>query len=198
MAAMRSDSELFADWRAGDLRAGEAFARRYFHALTRFFRNKVCRDVDDVVAETLTRLSQKLGTYQGTSSPRAFVFGFARLVLLEHYREVSRAREIDFGVTSVYDLDPSPSQIVAEREEQRLLHEALRRIPLELQTIVELYYWENIPTAEIATIVNIPQGTVKSRLFRARRELASAMVRLSTSQTLRARALAGLQARSAI
>ncbi len=190
---MSSDSELFERWIAGDMRAGEAFARRYFHALTRFFRNKVARDVDDVVAETLLRLSKRRASYRGASSPRAFVFGIARLVLLEHYRAVARARELDFGVTSVHDLDPTPSQVVAEREEQRLLHEALRRIPIELQVVLELYYWQDVSTAEIAEIVEVPRGTVKSRLHRARKELARAMSSLSESPKLRESALTELE-----
>ncbi|MCA9690760.1 MAG: sigma-70 family RNA polymerase sigma factor [Myxococcales bacterium] len=191
---MIADAELFERWRGGDVRSGETFARRHFGALSRFFRNKVSGDVDDLIAETLLRVASRLDAFRGESTPRAFLFGVARLVLFEHYRMRDRARAIDFGVTSVHDLDPSPSQVVAKREELRLLHEALRRIPLELQVVLELLYWEQASTAEIAAIIAIPVGTVKSRLHRARRALAAALAPLEAREGVAADALAALDA----
>jgi RNA polymerase sigma-70 factor (ECF subfamily) len=44
-------------------------------------------------------------------------------------------------------------------------------LPLDLQTALELHYWEELSTAELAEVLAIPQGTVKTRLFRAREQL---------------------------
>ena len=49
--------------------------------------------------------------------------------------------------------------------------EALRRLPVDLQLVVELHYWEDHSTAEIAALLELAQGTVKSRLRRAREAL---------------------------
>jgi RNA polymerase sigma-70 factor (ECF subfamily) len=51
------------------------------------------------------------------------------------------------------------------------VREALRRLPVELQVVVELHYWEEQSTAEMAEVLEVPQGTVKSRLRRAREQL---------------------------
>ena len=49
--------------------------------------------------------------------------------------------------------------------------EALRRIPIDLQLVLELSYWEELSSAEIADVVGVPVGTVKSRVRRAREQL---------------------------
>jgi len=54
------------------------------------------------------------------------------------------------------------------RAQQRQLVQALQRLPVELQIALELYYWEELSIDEIAAAVEIPSGTVKSRLYRGR------------------------------
>jgi RNA polymerase sigma-70 factor (ECF subfamily) len=53
-------------------------------------------------------------------------------------------------------------------------------LPVDLQVALELHYWEDLSTAELAGILEIPQGTVKSRLRRAREALVTAIEQLST------------------
>jgi RNA polymerase sigma-70 factor (ECF subfamily) len=65
------------------------------------------------------------------------------------------------------DLAESPSQWAAQREDEVRLREALRRIPVELQIAIELFYFENMTAAEVATVLEIPEGTVRSRVRRA-------------------------------
>jgi RNA polymerase sigma-70 factor (ECF subfamily) len=77
----------------------------------------------------------------------------------------------DPSVSSVLDLSPSPSTAVALRAEHRVLLEALRSIPLELQIALELHYWESLSASEVAEILELPSGTAKSRLRRAREAL---------------------------
>jgi DNA-directed RNA polymerase specialized sigma24 family protein len=64
-------------------------------------------------------------------------------------------------------------------EEKKLLLKALRRIPLELQIALELHYWEGMTTLEIAEVLEVPRGTVKSRIRRAREALEDALSRLA-------------------
>ena len=86
-------------------------------------------------------------------------------------RSHRRDERLDFGSTSVHDLSPSPSRVVAERlEEQRLL-EALRAIPLDLQMVLELHYWEGLSAPAIGEALELPVGTVKTRLRRGKQLL---------------------------
>ena len=66
----------------------------------------------------------------------------------------------------------------------RLLLAALRHLPLELQLILELHYWEDLSTSEMAEVVGIPQGTVKSRLRRAREQLTAQIAAHDADPTL--------------
>ena len=65
----------------------------------------------------------------------------------------------------------TPEQIVLEQELCRAVRDAVDRLPEKLRTVTLLCYMEECSTAEICGILNIPQGTVKSRLFQARKRL---------------------------
>ncbi len=90
----------------------------------------------------------------------------------------------DFAEMCSADLAPSPSSLFRANEEQRLVLEGLRRVPIECQEVLELHYWEHMETTEIADIIGVPQGTVKSRLQRGRRILAEKLERLTTSRSV--------------
>jgi RNA polymerase sigma factor (sigma-70 family) len=188
------DAELLERWNAGDGSAGEALFEKHFDALYRFFRNKVNEDCGELVQRTLMACLEKRDKVRNAESLRAFVFGCARFELLRYFRRRSkREREVDFADASVHDLDPSPSRIVAKQREQRVLLEALRRIPLELQIVVELHYWESMTTAEIAEVIEVPVGTVKSRLRRARERLEAELATIAKEPALLESTVAGLE-----
>ena len=65
--------------------------------------------------------------------------------------------------------------IAARRAEQRVLVMALQRIPVELQILLELFYWEGLSIAELAEVVEIPVGTVKTRMRLAVTKLRAAV-----------------------
>ena len=94
---------------------------------------------------------------------------------------------------------------VATRQEHKLLLRGLRELPLELQTLVELAYWEGLSDRELADVAEVAPGTVKSRLRKARQLLEQELTRLaptpqllaSTQQSLRAWA-DGIRAKTGI
>jgi RNA polymerase sigma-70 factor (ECF subfamily) len=193
--ARASDEELLLQWREGDTRSGEALFDRYYGPVSRFFANKVQRERDDLVQATFSACLEKVDGLRTASSFRSFLFGIARFELLHHYRrKTKQGVSLDTERDSVCDLDPSPSLVVAKRQEQRLLLEALRRIPLQLQIVLELSYWEQLTSAEVAEIIDVPVGTVKSRLRRARERLEAAMAEVSESPALLASTTANLDA----
>lgn len=69
------------------------------------------------------------------------------------------------------ELDESMLILSDQSEESRALHEALHAMPAELSLPVVLHYLEGFSTTEIASILKRPEGTVRNRLFRARKEL---------------------------
>lgn len=166
---MPTDDELLSAWQDGDARAGEQLFDRYFKALTRFFRNKIGEGIDDLIQQTVLGLLESKGAFRGEGSFRSFVFGVAYNVLRNHFRRARRdAGQLDVGVTSIAQLGTGPVEVLAKRHEERLLLQALRSIPIEHQVLLELYFWEPLTAPEIAEVLGVPVGTVRTRIRRAK------------------------------
>jgi RNA polymerase sigma factor (sigma-70 family) len=192
------DLELLAQWRAGDKQAGTALFRRYFAQTRRFFRNKIgADDVEDLVQRTFAGLVEGVEGFRGDASFRVFLFAVARRQLYKFLRDNGRRlarQDVDLGVSSIQALGYSPSSILAAGEHQALLQQALQRISVEYQTMIELYYWEEIPGPEIAEILGISPTTVRTRLHRARKALEDEL-RAVIAARPRAEAIGDLDAR---
>ncbi|HGG58279.1 MAG TPA: sigma-70 family RNA polymerase sigma factor [Nannocystis exedens] len=177
------DETLLHAWRSGDRDAGSELFARYFSALYRFFRNKVDRGVEDLVQRTFMAIVEGRERLRKDAAFRAYLYGAAHNILRGHYRrERALAREMDADELSIVDMGASPTSILAVRDEQRLLLEALRHLPLGDQTLLELYYWENLSGVELAAYLGVPENTARSRVRRARLRLESELARLSTSE----------------
>lgn len=188
------DGALFEAWVAGNQTAGETLYRRHFDALYRFFRAKAPEDYEDLIQSTFLECVRSRARYRGDAPFRAYLFGVARHRLLHHLRRLGTSR-IDFEAsqTSVADIDPRPSSVMARKTEHRLLLEAIRRIPVDLQIAMELHYWEDLTTAELAQVLEVPQGTVKSRLRRGREALLAELSKLTTDPAQRDAAAGGME-----
>jgi RNA polymerase sigma factor (sigma-70 family) len=183
-----ADVALLERWRAGDRKAGSVLVARHFPALHRFFSNKAGAHAEDLVQQTFVACVESRDAFRGESTFRAYLFGLARLQLYMHYRASSKKQSLDFTTTSVRDLGASPTAVCAQREEERLLMSALSHVPLEQQMALELAYWEDLTTREIAIVLGIPEDTVSSRLRRGKARLRKALAVLSDASEQRARA----------
>lgn len=192
---MDDDAELFARWSGGDGAAGNALIRRHFQTVHRFFRNKASTDVEDLIQRTFLAAVEARERFRHASSFRTFLLGLARIELLNHYRRRTRpGAQFDELVTSAHALGSSPSAQIGRNEEQRLLLEALCRIPLEFQLILELSYWERLSSRELGEVLEIPAPTVRSRLRRARELLEGELAKVSASEEARLSVLTNLDA----
>ncbi|HKU38228.1 MAG TPA: RNA polymerase sigma factor [Polyangiales bacterium] len=183
MGARSEDAELLAAWAEGDGDAGSELIERHFAAVHRFFSNKVDRDLDDLVQQTFLACLEARARFEQRSSFPVFLLGIARHLLYDFYRK-RRREPLEFSAASVRDFGTSPSQQVARREEETLLNEALRRIPLESQVILELTYWEGFSGAELASVMDAPLGTIYSRLHRARESVLEQLVALMPERAI--------------
>lgn len=178
-----ADADLLTRWRGGDLDAGEVLFDRYYPMVERFFINKLASGVDDMVQETFKVIVESRDKVEHPDRFRGFIMSIAYRVFCAHLRARYRAggEVVDLMTISVHSLSPSPSSVVAEHREQRLLLQGLRTIPVDYQVILELHYWEEMTTEEIGAVLSTPVGTIRSRLRRARELLEEAMARLSHS-----------------
>jgi len=179
------DVTLLLAWREGDRQAGGALIERNAPVLLRFFRNKVSGAVDDLVQQTFLTCVEHRDAIVQPERFRSYLLTVAHRVLIQHYRIRSRDdRHFDPLTTSAWDIEATPSTLFVEAEERRLLVEALRRIPLTFQVALELYYWQEMRGPELATVLDVPEGTVRSRLRRGRELLAEQMQKLASSEAV--------------
>jgi RNA polymerase sigma-70 factor (ECF subfamily) len=182
---MIEDPELFAAWRDGDQHAGLQLFDRYYANVTRFFRSKVHDGWADLVQSTFLACVASKDRFRGEGGFRQYLFSIAYKQLISHYRRRSRDQaKLEFTEVSAVDLDPSPSAVAGTRAELKLMLQAMRRIPIDFQVILELHYWEHMSTQECALTLEIPQGTAKSRLRRARELVKQQMHEIAESPNL--------------
>jgi RNA polymerase sigma-70 factor (ECF subfamily) len=190
------EAQLLSRWAAGDQKAGADLFTMVFPVLVRFFRNKVSlSDCEDLVQKTMMALVEKHDRYRAESSFKSFVLGMGRIEFLRWLRTKQRkqGREDPFEQLSVMDLGTSPSAVAAKHQEEQVLLSALRRIPVELQMVLEMHYWEEMTAAEIAEVIQVPVGTAKSRIRRAKEKLEGAMAEVAASPDLLQRTMADLE-----
>lgn len=166
-----NDAELLSAWREGDDAAGSTLFGRYFESIRRFFANKTDADAEDLVQSSFERCVRGTEQLRSTAAFRGYLFGIAHNVLLEHYRRRRRDGVVDFTRRSMVDLTGRASAKLARGDDRARLLATLQNLPLELQILLELFYWEHMPASEIAEVLSVPEGTIRSRLHRARDRL---------------------------
>ncbi len=155
-------------------RADEARLRRlvgeHFDVLWRFLRRLGIpqADVDDAAQEVVVILARKLDQVQ-PGSERAFVLSTAFRVAAGFRRRVRRRREVDDAeMAELVSADPDPEARAEQLRLRALLTRVLEELPLELRAVFVLYELEELTMIEIARTLELPAGTVASRLRRAR------------------------------
>lgn len=179
-----TDHELLHAWRAGNASAGNLLARRHQPGLRRMFSARVAsQDVEELVQQTWLAMTQatdrlEAGGHEALHSFRAYLFGVARNILVMHYRRRQRAVAFDPEVDRLGAHEPSPSGLLSMQRKARWVQDAMQTLPDDLQRLTEGRYVEDMSSPELAVAFGIPEGTVRSRLFRARRLLDEALRRL--------------------
>jgi RNA polymerase sigma-70 factor (ECF subfamily) len=171
------DSSLVERWRTGDSVAGELLFERYFDSLYGFFETKCPDEADELVQATFLGCLRGRETFRHDASFRTYLFTIARNQLYTFLRDRHRDRVIEFGLSSIEDLHTTPGTRLTRRQEHTRVVAALRRLPLEQQTLLELHYVQDMAIAELSEVFDAPPVTIRSRLHRARRQLRDILER---------------------
>jgi RNA polymerase sigma-70 factor (ECF subfamily) len=166
------DFELLDRWRDGDKAAGQALFARHFDSLCGFFATKCHGEADELVQRTLLACVRSHQQFRKEASFRTYLFTLARHELYHQLRRARRDGErLDFSVTSVAELVTTPGTQLARHADHRKVVEVLRQLPVEQQTLLELFYWEDMQITDLAEIFEATPNAIRIRLHRARREL---------------------------
>ena len=172
----RGDIELMLCAQDGDLLAFQQLTLRYREPLRRFFASLLLdpSQADDCVQETFLRLWLLRREYQPTGKFSAYLFQIGKHHLLNQKRKL-RAQAHDVSVDAACDIaapeSEQPEFLVLRQDRQVRVRQAIERLPPHLRDVVERSHVRRHTYAEIACQLQIPVGTVKSRMSEATRRL---------------------------
>ncbi len=173
---------------AGDVDAFETIVRRYSGMVFTLAARLVGPfDAEDIVQETFLRAWRGLEGFRGESTLKTWLYAIAlnriraRRGALARLRAVfgggeSRGADADFSlVDGLADSGLSPEENAVRAEERRRLRKAVLALPDEFRLAVVLRDLDGLSYEEVAAVLSIPVGTVRSRLARGRALLAEAL-----------------------
>ncbi|MGA3026726.1 MAG: sigma-70 family RNA polymerase sigma factor [Bryobacteraceae bacterium] len=179
-SAAHLDAELVEGLRAGAGEAYEALIGRFQQPVF----NLVCRltgsreEACDIVQEVFLKIFRNVGHFRSQSSLRTWIYRITVNEAWNHRRWFSRHQRQEIGMTeeeggrpyqdTLRDHGRSPLQLAADHEAQALLEQALTQVNPKFRTAVVLRDIEDLSYEEIAAVLGVSLGTVKSRILRGR------------------------------
>ena len=159
---------------------GEVYDRHHRHV--RAFAQRLVGDAaaaEDLVHDVFVSLPQAIGRFQGASSLRTFLIAIAVNHARHHLRAAARRRAAmeRFGEEPIGPGEPDPEHHLARARLAQALSRALDALPLDQRVAFVLCEVEERSSREVAEIVDAPEGTVRTRVFHARRKLREELER---------------------
>ena len=176
-----TDEELTNAVRNGDLSAARTLVTRhqssiYGHAL-RMLRDR--EDAADVTQEAMVRALSNIHRYDPARPFAPWIHRIARNLCVDRYRRRRPTSELKEEITSVDPMTRQgrPADEVAHQAHlNQALSEAMEDLGDKYREIIELYHFKHLNYREIAEHLDLPDGTVMNRLFRARKKLQAALL----------------------
>jgi RNA polymerase sigma-70 factor (ECF subfamily) len=147
----------------------KVFAIAYHFTLKR-------EDAEELSQEIFLKLFENLHRYDGGFPLVAWILSISRNLCIDRYRRRKREKSFRFvsdeAVTALLKSDDDPAGMALKKERTQMLFTALADVPEDLAEILILRDLNGLAYDEIGKALELPEGTVKSRLFRARAEVA--------------------------
>ena len=178
-------TDLLERCRRGDELAWEVLVRRYqarvYGLAFHFVRNT--EEARDLAQDIFVRLYEKLGTFRDEGTFLPWLLRVGRNVCIDHLRR-AKARPADSGIPvedgpDLHDAGPTPEEAWMNDTRKQLVHRALRTLKEPYREVILLKEIQGLKMEEIATMLRLPLGTIKSRSNRARIELARVVLEMS-------------------
>jgi RNA polymerase sigma factor (sigma-70 family) len=141
-------------------------------------------DAEDITMEAFNKAFSKLDQYTPDYAFSTWLYRIAKNNCIDYLRRNKKdidnmvnQQEAGVGIAAheLANQLPSPEQLMITQQETRLLREIVDTLHPKYKDIIKLYYFKELSCEEIATQLNLPEGTVKVRLFRARELLYNIM-----------------------
>lgn len=180
-----TDEQLFEKYRGGDMAAMRTLLERHVHDLLAFLTRMVGdrAGAEDVFQDTFLQIHQAAGTFDATRRFRPWLFTIAANKARDYLRRRGRRRTLDLSApvgggrggddsttefVDLLEIDvPTPAAGIEAEEQSKQVQDVLETMPPALKEILLLAYFQRLSYAQIAEDLEIPLGTVKSRLHAA-------------------------------
>jgi RNA polymerase sigma-70 factor (ECF subfamily) len=173
-AQTASDEVLVARIASGDRFAMQVLYGRHhvrvFRFALRFVRNE--QTAEDLITEVFLDVWRQAGRFEGRSAVSTWLLAITRFKALSALRKRKDAELDDETATSIEDTSDDPEVAVQKKDTAEALKKCLTALSPDHREIIDLVYYHEKSVEEVAEIVGIPENTVKTRLFYARKKLA--------------------------
>ncbi len=157
--------------------AGPTAAAALTGSASLLFSTFMADDAEDFFQETWIRVLERGHQYDGKSRFEAWLFSIARHLVIDWQRQ-KKAQSLDAltnpdeGAPMEFaDDDPSPLHLLLAQESEETAQASLEKLPAVYREVLLLRFQEELGLVEIATVLNAPLSTVKSRLYRGLEDL---------------------------
>jgi RNA polymerase sigma-70 factor (ECF subfamily) len=140
-------------------------------------------EAEDLTQDIFLKIFKSLDTFDRRANFQTWLISVSRNLCIDHYRSVRKERQtidrdVDANELTPAAAEPGPIAALEQRDRVALLRDALAALPESLRTAVVMRDIQELSYQDIATRLNLPEGTVKSRINRGRAELARQIRRL--------------------
>jgi RNA polymerase sigma-70 factor, ECF subfamily len=159
----------------GDKLAMRALFARHHVRIFRFVARMV-RDhqlAEDVVSEVFLEVWRHAAAFEARAAASTWLLSIARFKALSSLRRRGEAQLDEATAAAVPDRADDPEVTVRKKERGEILRDCLARLSPDHREIVDLVYYQGMAISEVAAIVGIPENTVKTRMFHARKQLSA-------------------------
>jgi len=189
---LSGDQKLVERCLQGDDTAWEAvvnsYGKRIYNLGYRYTSRR--EEAEDLTQEILVRVYQNLKSYRAESgSLQNWILRVARNLIIDHYRQVRRYPQAggseELETMNIHDDKvPNPQRAFEQVEASRFLRDGLQSLSPELKEAIILRDLEGLAYNEMAELLSVPEGTVKSRINRGRLELAKLLIKRRSQRAM--------------
>ena len=164
--------------RKRDLAAWDELVRRWSDRLLYYLRRLIDQEDDatNALQEVWLKAFRGISTLRQQDRLAPWLYTIARRCAMNHLRASYARREEDAGEAIAEEAEDVAEEPIRQ-ENAELVHFGLGRLRPAEREVLTLYFLEDLTTSEIGSLLEIPVGTVKSRLFKARRDLRRVLER---------------------
>lgn len=157
----------------GDDRAFEYLFNRYREAIYRLFVQRLhgIDGADDLLQETFVKVYINLHRYNAAYSFGQWVYTIARNTFIDHVRRRQEDLPIDDRFAAPVSSAPTPEESVINLQQRSQIEHYLSRMTERYRRLIEMRFFDEYSYEEIAVKLNLPLGTVKTQIHRAREQI---------------------------